>query len=265
MSIKIMTQVWSIKTDTPIQKLILLKLADNASDEGYCYPSIKKIASQCDCGLSTVRKHLSIFKERSWIKTKTRYNDNGIQTSNGYYIQTGQLLNNTLHDVETSLHQIDPPPPPDRSTPLHQIDPPPPPDRSKSSVNHQLESSVESKELCQAKMPDSNQVQNLFEFWLDKMGKQLGKCKFTPKRKKAVLARLKDGYSTSDIQQAIYNCAGSAWHNGQNDRNQPYNDIELICRSGENLERFRDMILDTGKSKLQQKNEETINSWLNKE
>lgn len=82
-------------------------------------------------------------------------------------------------------------------------------------------------------------TKNIFDFWKKCMGKT-GTVKLTPKREKAIILRLKDGYTEQEIQTAIKNCASSAWHMGQNDRQQVYDDIELICRSGEKLESFRD-------------------------
>ena len=65
-----------------------------------------------------------------------------------------------------------------------------------------------------------------------------GSTKLTPKRLKAIMARLKDGYSELDITTAIDNCSQDSFSMGENDRQTPYNDIELICRTGEKLESF---------------------------
>lgn len=47
MSIKAMNWVWSLEDLTPAQTLVLLSLADQANDEGYCWPSRDVIASRC--------------------------------------------------------------------------------------------------------------------------------------------------------------------------------------------------------------------------
>jgi len=46
MSIKLMTAVWAMQNLTPTQKLVLLALADNASDEGICWPSLTTITAK---------------------------------------------------------------------------------------------------------------------------------------------------------------------------------------------------------------------------
>ena len=82
-------------------------------------------------------------------------------------------------------------------------------------------------------------VLDVFEHWKSVMSKN-GKTVLTPKRKRAILARLKEGYSVEDIKAAIDGCSQDAFSMGANDRSKPFNDIELICRSGEKLEGFRD-------------------------
>lgn len=86
-------------------------------------------------------------------------------------------------------------------------------------------------------LPKSKEI---FSYWCQIMDKSLNQCKLTPKRDKAIKARLKD-YSFDDIKKAIFNCSKSSFHMGQNENGTYYNDVELICRTGEKLETFRDM------------------------
>ncbi len=44
MSIKVMTEVWDSSSAKGSARLVLLSLADHANDEGYCYPSIARLA-----------------------------------------------------------------------------------------------------------------------------------------------------------------------------------------------------------------------------
>ncbi len=69
---------------------------------------------------------------------------------------------------------------------------------------------------------------------------QTGRSAFSPKRKKVIIDRLKEGYTPTDIETAITNCSNTPHNMGQNSNNKKYNDIELICRSPEKLEGFRD-------------------------
>lgn len=79
----------------------------------------------------------------------------------------------------------------------------------------------------------------VFEFW--KATFNSPKTVLTEKRKKKIEARLEQGYSVEDIKKAILNCSKSDYHMGKNDRGTVYNDIELICREPEKLDRFISM------------------------
>ena len=81
-------------------------------------------------------------------------------------------------------------------------------------------------------------VAEVFGYWLEATGRG-SLTKLTTNRRKAVAARLKEGYTADDLRQAIDGCAGSAFHQGQNDRQTKYDDLELICRDGERVEQFQ--------------------------
>lgn len=84
MSIRIMTFVWDMDLTNPIRKLIALKLADNANDEGVCWPSIPTIARQANCSERSVKTHISNLVESGFMsirKSKGRNNVYQIDTS----------------------------------------------------------------------------------------------------------------------------------------------------------------------------------------
>ncbi len=74
----------------------------------------------------------------------------------------------------------------------------------------------------------------IFEYWQERCSKP--SAKFVPKRRAAVKARLKEGYSEADICQAIDGASRAAYVNP--DSGLIYNDLELICRNGPKLESF---------------------------
>lgn len=103
------------------------------------------------------------------------------------------------------------------------------------------DSKPDTKTLMSAKPDqptDKTLAIDIFNYWRTTMGKSEATCKFTDKRKKAVLARLKDGYAVEFIKEAIDGCKADPFSMGQNDRCKPFNDLELICRTGEKLEQF---------------------------
>ena len=45
-----------LKTGSPISKLVLLKLADNADARGVCFPSFNYLAQYCEVSVRTVKR-----------------------------------------------------------------------------------------------------------------------------------------------------------------------------------------------------------------
>lgn len=82
-------------------------------------------------------------------------------------------------------------------------------------------------------------TRQVFAYWCLVMGKGQ-RTILDAKRKAAIQARLRDGYTLEDIRLAIDGCKLTPHNMGANDNGAKYNDIELICRSAANLERFRD-------------------------
>jgi hypothetical protein len=58
------------------------------------------------------------------------------------------------------------------------------------------------------------------------------------KRRRAVAARIREGYTVEQLKQAVDGCARTPHNMGQNERHERYDDLELICRSGTQVERF---------------------------
>lgn len=94
-------------------------------------------------------------------------------------------------------------------------------------------------EFASANPTATASCREVFAHWQAVMGKP--RAHLDAKRQKAIQARLKDGYSVDRLKTAIDGCAASAWHQGANDRNRPYNDIELICRDAKRVDQFIEM------------------------
>lgn len=80
------------------------------------------------------------------------------------------------------------------------------------------------------------QAQRVFVFWQEHLDH--GKAKLDDVRNRKILARLKDGYSVDDLMAAIRGCKLDPFSMGNNDRNQPFDDIELICRDAAHVDKF---------------------------
>ena len=79
-------------------------------------------------------------------------------------------------------------------------------------------------------------VSEVFQHWQAVM--RHPQARLDVKRRKAIGARLKEGYSVDQLKQAIDGCKASPWHQGQNDRHLVYDDIGLICRDAQRVEAF---------------------------
>jgi len=58
------------------------------------------------------------------------------------------------------------------------------------------------------------------------------------KEKKLIKARLNEGYTVEDLQEAIDGNHRSPFHNGENDRNTTYHDLTLIMRNSSKVLQF---------------------------
>ena len=82
----------------------------------------------------------------------------------------------------------------------------------------------------------SHEVMAVFQYWQTKRGHE--KAKMDDKRRRAIKGRLKDGYSVEDLCRAVDGVAKSPHHMGQNEQRTVYDDIELICRTAVNVDKF---------------------------
>ncbi|MGE6778288.1 helix-turn-helix domain-containing protein [Vreelandella titanicae] len=67
-----MTQAFKVEVGNPARKLVLIKLADNANDQGECWPSYGHIAKECEMGKSTVRAHIKALEDAGFLTIKNR-------------------------------------------------------------------------------------------------------------------------------------------------------------------------------------------------
>ncbi|HDC4316636.1 TPA: helix-turn-helix domain-containing protein [Enterobacter cloacae] len=83
MSMELMVKAMKVKVGNPLRKLVLLKLADNASDHGECWPSYQHIADQCEISKRSVMIHIDALCECGLVKKELRRGPKG-NSSNVY-------------------------------------------------------------------------------------------------------------------------------------------------------------------------------------
>ena len=102
MSIHISSPCWKIECPTAGQKLILLKLADNANDAGVCWPSLSTIAKDCGCSTRTVSRAIVYFESINLLSHDRRFN-----SSNTYQFNMDTLSILSSGTIDTMSTPID--------------------------------------------------------------------------------------------------------------------------------------------------------------
>ncbi|WP_250318708.1 helix-turn-helix domain-containing protein [Rosenbergiella gaditana] len=90
MSMILMATAMKIKVGNPLRKLVLIKLADNANDDGICWPSISNIADHCEISPRSVQNHISALKEMRLLTVINRKTETGLNQSNVFKISLNQ-------------------------------------------------------------------------------------------------------------------------------------------------------------------------------
>jgi hypothetical protein len=83
MSMDLMVKAFKIKVGNPLRKLVLIKLADNASDIGECWPSLQYIADQCEISRRSVIIHIDALCDAGLLLKQIRTGPKG-NSSNLY-------------------------------------------------------------------------------------------------------------------------------------------------------------------------------------
>ena len=112
MSIKVMSWVWE-QDLPPLDKIVLMAIADHADDDGYAWPSMKRIAEKCSMEKRTVQRHVEKLQEQQLLKVESRQRHDGSSSSNGYTV----VMNGTNREGVAESH-----PPMSGMTPPHGTD-----------------------------------------------------------------------------------------------------------------------------------------------
>ncbi|HHH0772602.1 TPA: helix-turn-helix domain-containing protein [Yersinia enterocolitica] len=139
----LMVKAFKIPVGNPLRKLILVKLADNANDQGECWPSYGNIANLCECSKSAVKSHITALIEMGIVKKENRLgvNNGKGNTSNVYYLN----ISNEIPVPPKSIAPV-----PSESTPVFSSDLPVPPKSiapvpsESTRISHSFEPVIES-------------------------------------------------------------------------------------------------------------------------
>lgn len=82
----LMVAAMKIRVGNPLRKLVLIKLADNASDMGECWPSYQHIADQCEISRRSVMNHITALCEAGLLRKEIRKGGPKGNSSNVYFL-----------------------------------------------------------------------------------------------------------------------------------------------------------------------------------
>ncbi|MBX8534559.1 helix-turn-helix domain-containing protein [Pseudomonas cichorii] len=86
MSMTLMVSAMKMRVGNPLRKLVLIKLADNASDVGECWPSYQHIADQCEISKRSVMNHIAALCESGLLRKEIRKGGPKGNSSNVYFL-----------------------------------------------------------------------------------------------------------------------------------------------------------------------------------
>ncbi|HHF6669795.1 TPA: helix-turn-helix domain-containing protein [Haemophilus influenzae] len=108
MSMRLMVQAMNCKVGNPARKLVLLKLADNANDDGICFPSYQYIADKCEMTRRSAISHIECLIKMGLVSKKERKNKDG-SISNLYLLHLEQGSENISPITSHSLEPVNEP------------------------------------------------------------------------------------------------------------------------------------------------------------
>ncbi|WP_279572019.1 helix-turn-helix domain-containing protein [Volucribacter amazonae] len=99
MSMLLMVKAMNCKVGNSARKLVLLKLADNANDDGVCFPSYQFIADKCEMTRRSAISHINALIGMGLVSKTLRQNKDG-SSSNLYQLHLDQVNENSSFSSE---------------------------------------------------------------------------------------------------------------------------------------------------------------------
>jgi len=222
MSMILMVKAMKTKVGSPLTKLVLLKMADNANDQGQCYPSYQYIADQCEISKRSAMIHIKKLCDLGMLRKSLRASDNPqVPNVSNYYTLTLGSESPAL-GVVNNLH------PPSES-------PAPPPSESPAPKPVTLfNQSYNLKEKEDVHDKDGSLVQEVFEYWQRQCNHP--RAKLDKKRRGKIKEMMKEGFDENDLMDAIDGVMRSEYH-----VKEGYTDIVTIFRDVPQVEKFMEI------------------------
>lgn len=110
-------------------------------------------------------------------------------------------------------------------------------DASTALASREHDATPEREEEREGEERQSTELEvEVFDYWRKVCDHP--KALLTPQRKRLIEQRLKEGYDADRLKAAVDGCRLDPFSQGENDRHIKFDDIALICRDGEHVEKF---------------------------
>lgn len=192
-----MSIVWGMDCESHTQKLMLLALADNASDEGYCWPSLTTLTKKCALSRQGILNQVAMLEKAGFLR---------VDRSQGIVNKYTLILVNAV-DQSTRLTGQPHRPPPVNAVDHHQstrltgvvygvdpnhhepsVEPSVEPSRGDVREAEELELKIETRAKANKAKGEQEDVQQFFKSQLN--------------------------LPESDAEWFFYKCEGNGWTNG---------------------------------------------------
>ena len=240
-----MIKVFNLKLGNSTRKLICLKLADNANDQGVCWPSYTYIADQCEVSVRTAMSHISWLADHKYLVVNHRKYETGRNKSNSYQLTFDRGV--AFDSANISPSNVSECLPDGENISLADGAGDSLADGANDAEDGAGDSLADgagdSPRTCNSlepvKEPAASREKDVFFYWKKKT-KDVH-IFFTEAHEKIIAERLAENFSLADLKSAVDGNLKSEWHQGANPSSAVYNSIDLIFRNAENVTKFMSM------------------------
>lgn len=231
-----MSWVWKSGPDDPQQRYVLLKLADNANQDGRCWPSLAEIAMTTRLSESTVRRCVNGLEKGGWLEVNRGLG----RSKNSQYtliekVSGSNHLKEKVSQRKVSHRLIKGVTQTEKGVSLKK--PPTPPLVEEPSRTTNEPSQGELTLLSPLAPPEPKLRPEEFANTWNRLRGNLPKVdKFTEDRRRKVVTRMSSGLTLDHFAKAVENCRAKPFLYGDNDRGWTAT-FDWLIANGTNLEK----------------------------
>ena len=205
---------------SPTGLRLWIALAQFANDDRQCWPSRRTLAEMLPPGVApgTIRRARAELEEADLLRVEYRHDErNGRETTPLYtlMVPVGEGDQNRRGEGDDTAR----PEGDENARPMNLTKEP-----------EQIEEVVD-------------EVRVVFDAWVEATGKHPTRTRLDDKRRRTIKKAL-DGHPVDDVLDAVVGWQHEPFYCGENDRGRPFNDLGMLLRDAEHVERFRDLARD---------------------